>query len=318
MRALTVAGLMLATMGQAIAETMHPGGFPTPMGPVASLTADLYNIIFIIIAVVGVGVALAMGAIIWRFRRSRGHKPATFSHNTAIEVAWTVIPAIICVYIAYISYEGLIKVRTMPKDAVTVEVVAYQFGWDFYYPDASENGVHVAAAEPTQPDPEISAAGVERMTKELVVPVGTPVVAHVTSQDVIHAFFVPKLGVKIDAMPGRINYVWFEADQPGSFLGQCAELCGSAHGEMFFRVKAVPQEEFDAYIAARRVDAGLTATPQETAAPVEAVAEEITAPAEASPSDVLPETVETPVGVTEPFVPVPDAVSPDAPEPVRP
>lgn len=251
--------LLLALLTQApLAEdVIHWGGFPTPAGPVADLAAHLYNIIFLIIAVIGVGVTLGMGWIVWRYRRSRGHKPATFSHSTALELTWTIIPAIICVYIAYISYVGLLAVRTMPADAMHVEVVAYQFGWDFFYPEASENGVVVAAAEPTQPDAEVSAAGVERSTKELVIPVGKKIVAHVTSQDVIHAFFVPKLGIKIDAMPGRINYVWFEADQPGSFLGQCAELCGSAHGEMFFRVKAVPQDEFDAYIAARKEAAGI-------------------------------------------------------------
>lgn len=255
--------LVLAVNGHAT-ETIHAGGFPTSAGPVLDEVNYLYNIIFIIIAVIGVGVAAGMLYIIVNFRRSKRKQAAKFSHNLGLELLWTVIPAIICVYIAYISYEGLHYVRTIPKGALTVEVVAYQFGWDFFYPDASENGVHVSVPEASGPDKEISAAGVERSTKELVVPVGKPVVVHLTSSDVIHAFFVPELGIKMDAMPGRINYVWFQADKAGSYLGQCAELCGSAHGEMFFRVKAVPQAEFDAFIMSRRLEAGLTA---EKAAP---------------------------------------------------
>lgn len=265
---------LLMALPAAAIETIHPGGFQSPAGPVMSYVNELYNIIFIIVAVIGVGVALGMLYIIVRFRRSRGHKPATFSHSTAVELLWTIIPSIICIYIAYISYVGLVHVRTMPEGAVNVEVVAYQFGWDFYYPDASENGVHVKSEEASGTDPEISLPGLERQTKVLVIPTGKPVVAHVTSQDVIHAFSVPALGVKVDAMPGRINYVWFQADKPGNWLGQCYELCGSAHGEMFFRVKAVPQDEYDAYIKARRVDAGLTPEP-------------VIAPVETSPTEVV-------------------------------
>lgn len=251
-----------ATLAHQLSQaTIHPLGFPAPVGPVAEKITWLYNMIFIIIAVIAIIVAVPVGWILWRYRRTNVAKPATFSHNLGLELAWTIIPALICFFIAYESYRALVSIRTMPDDALNVEAVAYQFGWDFYYPDASENGTHVKAATPSKPDPEVSAAGVDRLVPELVVPVGRPVVVHVTGADVIHAFFVPQLGVKVDAMPGRVNYVWFTADEPGSFLGQCAELCGQAHGEMFFRVKAVPQAEFDAYIQAQRVEAGLTPVP---------------------------------------------------------
>lgn len=253
-----VSGTLAHQLSQA---TLHPLGFPAPVGPVAEKITWLYNVIFIIIAVIAIIVAVPVGWILWRYRRTNVAKPATFSHNLGLELAWTIIPALICFFIAYESYRALVSIRTMPDDALNVEAVAYQFGWDFFYPDASENGTHVKAAVPTKPDAEVSAAGVDRLVPELVVPVGRPVVVHVTGADVIHAFFVPQLGVKVDAVPGRINYVWFKADEAGSFLGQCAELCGQAHGEMFFRVKAVPQAEFDTYIQAQRVEAGLTAVP---------------------------------------------------------
>jgi heme/copper-type cytochrome/quinol oxidase subunit 2 len=145
----------------------------------------------------------------------------------------------------------------MPENAMNIEAVAYQFGWDFYYPDASVADKHVAVPEATKDDPEISLPGAPRQTKVLMIPVGRQIVMHVTAQDVIHAFFVPHLGTKIDAIPGRINYAWFTATEPGEWLGQCAELCGQAHGEMFFRVKAVPQAEFDAWLAQQRTAAGI-------------------------------------------------------------
>jgi cytochrome c oxidase subunit 2 len=265
MRSFFALGLMLAflalTAVTAVAETIHPLGFPTPVGPVADKITWLYNVIFIIIAVIAVVVFVPIGYIMWRFRRTRVTEPATFSHHLGFELLWTIVPALICLFIAYESYRAMVQIRTMPADAMNVEVVAYQFGWNFYYPDASEGGKHVAAPEPTEDDAEISLPGAPRQTKTLVVPVGKPIVLHVTAEDVLHAFFVPHLGVKIDAIPGRINYAWFKADEPGNWLGQCAELCGQAHGEMFFRVKAVPQDEFDAFIKTQRVAAGLPAEP---------------------------------------------------------
>ncbi len=245
-------------LGQTV---LHWGGFPQPVGPVAEKITWLYNLIFLITAVIFLVVLGPLTYILIRYRKERVATPATFSHSLRLELLWTIIPAIICVFIAYESARAMFAIRTMPKDAVNIEVVAYQFGWNFFYPDASEAGKHVAAPEPTADDPEISLPNAPRLAKEMVVPVGKPVVLHITAQDVIHAYYVPKLGIKMDAIPGRINYAWFTATEPGNFLGQCTELCGSAHGEMFFRVRAVPAAEYDAYIATQRVAAGLTAVP---------------------------------------------------------
>lgn len=248
--------MLAVSQGFAI-ESIHPGGFPKPVGPVAEEITWIYNILFIIIAVIAFVVAIPVVYILWRFRRDKVSKPATFSHSTILELIWTTVPALICLVIAILSYKGMIMIRNMPDDAMNIEAVAYQFGWDFYYPDASTGDKHVAVPEATKDDPEISLPGAPRQTKTLMIPVGRKIVMHVTAQDVIHAFFVPHLGTKIDAIPGRINYAWFEATEPGEWLGQCAELCGSAHGEMFFRVKAVPQAEFDAWLAEQRTAAGI-------------------------------------------------------------
>lgn len=253
---LVLAGVFAVSHGFAL-ETIHPGGFPKPVGPVAEEITWLYNIIFIIIAVIAFVVAVPVVYILWRYRRDKVSKPATFSHSTVLELIWTIVPAIICLAIAVFSFKGMMLIRTMPEDAMNVEAVAYQFGWDFYYPDVSQGDKHVAVPEATKDDPEISLPGAPRQTKVLVIPVGKPIVLHVTAQDVIHAFFVPHLGTKIDAIPGRINYAWFTATEPGEWLGQCAELCGQAHGEMFFRVKAIPQAEFDVWIAEQKAAAGV-------------------------------------------------------------
>lgn len=253
----------------ALAEkVMHWGGFPVPVGPVAEKITWLYNLIFIIISVVFIIVTVGMGYIMWRYRRANVKTPATFSHSMKLELLWTIIPALICFFIAFESARAMFKIRTMPENAVNVEVVAYQFGWNFYYPDYSEAGKHVSAPEPTANDEEISLPGAPRMTKTMVVPVGQPVVLHITAQDVLHAFFVPKLGIKMDAIPGRINYAWFKAEKPGRYLGQCAELCGSAHAEMFFRVEAVEPEAFKAFIEAQKVEAGITTAPISATVPV--------------------------------------------------
>lgn len=249
------AALILPALAFAIApetHTVHPGGFPTPASNIAAEVTQTYNIIFWIIAVIAVLVYGVMLVAIWKFRRSRNPKPATFSHGTLIEIVWTVIPALICVYIGWESYRLLHIIHTTPKDGVTVEVVGYQFGWDFYYPDLG-----IAAPEATTPHQVLSIPGKERLVKELVVPVDTNVRLQVTAMDVIHSFFAPAMGVKMDAIPGRVNYKWFRPNATGDYIGQCAELCGAAHGEMFFSIKVVPQDAFQAWVNEQRKAKGL-------------------------------------------------------------
>lgn len=255
--------------------TVHPGGFPTPASNIAAEVTQTYNIIFWIIAVIAVLVYGVMLVAIWRFRRSRNPKPATFSHGTLIEIVWTVIPALICVYIGWESYRLLHIIHTTPKDGLTVEVVGYQFGWDFYYPDLG-----IAAPEATTPHPVLSIPGKERLVKELILPIDTNVRLQVTAMDVIHSFFAPSMGVKMDAIPGRVNYKWFRPNATGDYIGQCAELCGAAHGEMFYSIKVVPQEVFRAWVNEQRKAKGLEPLTTASAAPVAA-----TTPATAALAD---------------------------------
>ncbi len=249
-----------------VVTTAHWGGFPTPITAVAEETTKLYNFIFWILSVVALVVLIPILISLFKFRRKNNPVPAKFSHNTFIEIAWTTIPAIICLVITYKAYEAMVFINKMPEEGITIEAIAYQFGWDFYYPDFSKEGENLAAAEPTKAHKALSLPkkGIERFVKDLVVPIDTFVKLDITASDVIHAFFAPALGIKIDAIPGRINYAWFKAEKEGDFIGQCAELCGSAHGEMFFNVKVVSKAAFADYINTQRKEAGWKKLTQET------------------------------------------------------
>lgn len=251
----TLMAVLLPVLAFAIApdtHTVHPGGFPLPASNIAAEVTRTYNIIFWIIAAIAVLVYGLLLYAIWKFRRSQNPTPAKFSHGTLIEIVWTVIPALICLYIGWESYRILHLMHNTPKDGITVEVVAYQFGWDFYYPDLG-----ISVPEAAAPHPTLSIPGKDRMVKELILPVDTNVRLQVTAMDVIHSFFAPAMGTKMDAVPGRVNYKWFRTSKLGEFIGQCAELCGAAHGEMFFSIKVVPQDEWQAWVNTQRKAKGL-------------------------------------------------------------
>ena len=252
-----VATLLFSTSAMADMTTTHAahwGSFPTPVGSGAEMINWTYNVIFYICCAVAVLVIAWLGLAIIKFRKGarKGKDPAKWSHSTILEIVWTIIPAIIVIYIAAISYHGISYLRTMPEGGLTVDVIAYQFGWDFDYPDYA-----ISSPDPLETHKQLSSGGTDRYVKDLVVPVGEVVKLNITARDVIHAFYAPQLGLKVDAIPGRINYLWFKADKAGNYIGQCAELCGSAHGEMFFNVKAVDRAEFDAWLNKQRDSNGL-------------------------------------------------------------
>jgi cytochrome c oxidase subunit 2 len=233
----------------------HPLGFQTPVSSVATKIADTYDFIFWITVAIGLLVEGVLLYAIFRFRRTAKRKAEhakQFSHNTPLEVVWTVIPVIICLAITWKSVETLRYIKTMPEDGLTVEAIAYQFNWDFRYPELGITG-----EDADEKHPLLSSAGVDRYVKEMVVPVGVNIKVDVTGIDVLHAFYVPAVGVKVDAIPGRVNHIWFNASQPGEYIGQCAELCGGAHGEMFFTLKVLGKDAWVDWVNTRRAEAGL-------------------------------------------------------------
>lgn len=204
-----------------------------------------------VMAAISVLVLALLLFVMWRFRASRNPVPSRTTHHTGLEVAWTLIPVLILVAIAIPSISLLSQqYRTPPKDAVTVKATGYQWYWGYSYPDNGEFEIisNMLSNE------EADARGEPRnlaADNRMVVPAGVPIRLQATAADVIHAFAVPSLWFKIDAVPGRLNERMLTIEKPGVYYGQCSELCGVRHGYMPIVVEALPMEQWRAWIRAQ-------------------------------------------------------------------
>jgi cytochrome c oxidase subunit 2 len=215
---------------------------------------------------------LVLGLLLWcivRYNAKANPVPARFTHNTGVEVLWTVGPVLILLGIAIPSFRLLFDYHAMPKPDMTVKVTGYQWYWGYAYPDQKLD----EEISNILPEDQAKAKGVPYMlatTQPMVVPVGKVVHVLVTGADVIHSFSVPAFGVKIDAVPGRTNDTWFQAEYPGTYYGQCSQLCGTDHAFMPIEVKVVSQTDFNAWVASKAPKPAATpaAAPVASAAPV--------------------------------------------------
>ena len=207
--------------------------------------------LFWVMVAISLFVAALMLYTMFRFRRSANPVPSKTSHNTLIEVIWTVVPALILLGIAIPSITLIAKqYETPPKDAITIKAIGYQWYWGYAYPD---NGDFEIVSNMLT-DEEADARGEPRqlaVDNRMVVPVGVPIRLQVTAADVIHSFAVPSLWFKMDAVPGRLNEKIFQVDEPGVYYGQCSELCGARHGYMPIAVEALPMEQYNAWVRAQ-------------------------------------------------------------------
>ena len=201
-----------------------------PATPVAREVRTLWYHAAAITGVFFVLPELLLLIAILKFRAKPGVEPAKWHENLRLEILWTAIPAIALAILAGPSFSTLAYMERIPKSDVQVEIIGHQWFWEYRYP---KYGV-VFANEP------------------LVIPSGKIVAANVTSIDVVHSWFVPDFGIKMDANPGRINHVWFQVDQPGTYKGQCAELCGVLHAQMFITVNTVTPDEFQRWIEQKK------------------------------------------------------------------
>lgn len=186
--------------------------------------------------------------IVVRFNRRANPTPAKWSHNTPLEVVWTLVPVLILVFVAIFSFKLLFAYNDMPKPDLTIKATGYQWYWGYEYPDQKIPEF----VSNLLPEDQAKARGVPyklAVTEPLVVPVNKVVRVQVTGADVIHAFAVPSFGIITDAIPGRLNETWFKVDRPGVYYGSCRELCGVDHAFMPIEVRAVSQAEFDAWVA---------------------------------------------------------------------
>jgi cytochrome c oxidase subunit 2 len=251
-------------------------GQPTPGGielqPSASPLRDdqawLLNWILHPVAIfIATFVLFLLLVVIIKFNRRANPSPARWSHNTPIEVIWTIVPVMILAIIAVFSFRLLYKFHDIPHADVTVKATGNQWYWTYEYPDLK---VPEYTSNPLDED-KAKAAGEPYMLavdNPIVAPVGKVVRVLTTGADVIHSWTIPAFGVKIDAIPGRLNQTWFKAKQVGTYYGQCSELCGINHSFMPIAVRVVTQPEFDAWVAAHaKKEAAPAPAPAASSAP---------------------------------------------------
>lgn len=203
-----------------------------------------------IIAVISLFVLGLMIWVIVRYRRAAHPTPSRTTHNTALEVAWTLVPVLILVGIAVPSISLLARQYSPPAADITIKAVGNQWYWTYQYPDHGDFEI----VSNMLSDEEAAANGEPRLLavdERLVVPTGATVKVIVTSNDVIHSFGIPSLWTKIDAVPGHLNETWFEIDRPGVYYGQCYELCGARHAYMPIAVEAMEPANFARWVAAK-------------------------------------------------------------------
>ena len=239
---------------------------PRGVTEISHTVYGMHMFVIYICAVIGVVVFGAMAVSIVRHRKSRGVVPAAFHENIVAELTWTVIPFVILIAMAIPAAKVLIKMEDTGNADLTVKVTGYQWKWQYEYLDSGlqffsnldENSRQAAAL-----NSGIDVAGVENylleVDKPLVLPIGKKIRFLLTSNDVIHAWWIPDFAIKKDAIPGFINQMWTIIDQPGTYRGQCAELCGRNHGYMPIVVEAVPEDEFDQWLVAQQQLAALEA-----------------------------------------------------------
>ncbi|MDW3183730.1 cytochrome c oxidase subunit II [Roseobacter sp.] len=246
---------------------------------VTELAEDLQWLDGMILVIITAITLFVTALILWvaiRYNAKRNAEPASFTHNTPVEIAWTVIPIVILVFIGAFSLPILFKQQEIPEADITIKVTGYQWYWDYEYVDEGfEFSSYMIGAPATggtnQKSPEVitqlEAAGFSEeefllaTDTSVVVPVNKTIVMQVTGGDVIHAWTIPAFGVKQDAVPGRLAELWFKAEQEGVYFGQCSELCGLNHAYMPITVKVVSEEAYAEWLAGAKEEyAGIPQT----------------------------------------------------------
>lgn len=270
---------MLATTAAA-QQTLEIVGRPIDreMGfqPAATeLARDVHwldNMLLVIITVISVFVTGLLLWVAWRYSAKRNPKPSTFTHNSPLEVAWTIVPIVILVFIGAFSLPVLFKQMEPPAADLVVKVTGNQWYWSYEYPDAAVtfDSFLIGSGKIMTPEveAELVAAGYSKQEfllatdTAMVIPVNKNIVVQLAASDVIHGWMMPALGVQSSAVPGRLNELWFNADREGIYFGQCSALCGKDHAYMPITVKVVSQAAYDAWLAkAQTGDVVLSALP---------------------------------------------------------
>jgi len=244
---LMVAGMTLAASGAAFGDQPRPWEITLQDAatPVMENIISFHNLLLVIITIITLFVLALLVVVVVKFNAKANPVPSRTTHNTLIEVAWTLIPVLILVAIAVPSFRLLFQQLDLPKADLTVKATGKQWYWSYSYPDNGKFEFDSLMAADKQP----RLLGVDN---EMVVPVNKVIRVQTTGADVIHAFAVPSFGIKIDSIPGRLNETWFKATKVGMYYGQCSELCGKDHAFMPIAVRVVNDQEFAAWVEAAK------------------------------------------------------------------
>ena len=220
-------------------------GFQEAASENMTMITDFNNFLLILMTAISVFVLGLMLYVMLRFNARANPKPSSTTHNTLVEVVWTVVPIVILVVIAIPSFRLLYFQRDIPEADMTVKAVGYQWYWGYEYPDHGDFAFDslMLTDEERGDQPRLLATDTA-----MVVPVDTTVRVIVTAADVLHAFAMPAFGLKMDAVPGRLNETWFKAEKTGTYYGQCSELCGIRHAFMPIRIEVVSKADFALWV----------------------------------------------------------------------
>jgi cytochrome c oxidase subunit 2 len=229
-------------------------GFQPAASPSMEAVRDLYDLLFVVIVAITAFVLALLVYVMVRFNAKRNPVPSKTTHNTFLEMAWTAIPIVILVVIAIPSFRLLYFQKTVSEAEMemTVKVIGYQWYWSYEYPDHGDIAFDSFIVE--DEDLEPGQLRLLEVDNRLVIPVDTNIRLLVTAGDVLHSWAVPAFGIKIDAVPGRLNETWVRVEREGVYYGQCSELCGVRHGYMPVAVEAVSKDAFASWVERAKVE----------------------------------------------------------------
>lgn len=258
LRAAGVAALtcVFGLAGSALAAAPQPWemGLQPAASPVKHALDSFHNLLLVVIIAITLLVFALLVVVAIRFNAKRNPTPSSTSHNTVLEVAWTVVPVIILIVIAVPSFRVLYQMEVTPEAEMTIKVTGRQWYWDYEYPD--QGGIAYSSYMIQDADLKPGQKRLLEVDNRVVVPVGTVVRVQLTAGDVIHAWALPAFGVKKDAVPGRLNETWFKVEKEGVYYGQCSEICGTNHGFMPIAVEAMSKDRFAEWVAKAKLAYG--------------------------------------------------------------
>jgi cytochrome c oxidase subunit 2 len=253
-------GLIASAQAQPVIGVPHDWqmGFPASFTPVMDKVAQLHDLLLVIISLISAFVLILLLYVMWRFHASRHPVPSTVTHNTVLEILWTILPILILVVIAVPSFRLLYYGDKAQDAAMTVKVTGHQWYWNYEYPDQGNISVDSrilpeadrAKLKPNEPR-------MLAVDQEMVIPAKTVVRIIGTAADSMHGWTVWGFGIKKTVIPGRLNEGWIEVPKEGIYFGQCSQICGQDHSYMPIAVRVVSKPDFDAWVAQKKKAAGL-------------------------------------------------------------